>query len=331
MHKLRNLFASAATAAALALTGCTATVPTAPLTSQQGSDRYVAAQRARANGPLLYVAHVVKHGGHYSSVLSILSLQGKTVGAITDYRYISGVCADAAGNVWVPNQRHRWYVDEFAHGGTTAIAELRPPRRWSILSGCAVDPVSGDLAVMGANIDGAQYAIIWSGARSGKPAMYHVPFYAAEAAYDDVGDLFITGPAGGSISEYFFAFGELAKGSGHVKRIQLDKKTGHPGGVQWDGSYVVVGTTQDRDPPRGCLYRVQVSGAKGRVVNAVFPKGLDRDLYPSAPVFVLHGDAVIGVAGTNGEGVWAWPYPAGGKPTQSLGSFETIQGVAISK
>jgi hypothetical protein len=327
---MRSLFASAAKAAALALAGCTATVPTAPLTSQQGSDRYVAAQRGHANEPLVYVAHLVKHRGHYSGVVSILSLQGKTMASITGYGYISGSCADAAGNVWVLNMRHRWHVDEFAHGGTTPIAELRPPRRWSILSGCAVDPVSGDLAVVGANIDGAQYAIIWSGARSGKPAMYHVPFYAGEAAYDDAGDLFITGPAGGSISEYFFAFGELAKGSDQVARIQLDKKTGHPGGVQWDGSYVVVGTTQERDRPRGCLYRVQVSGTTGKVVGVVFPHGFYPGLYPS-PLFVLHDHAVIGVAGTYGDGVWAWPYPAGGKPASQIASFKYITGLTISK
>ena len=155
------------------------------------------------------------------------------------YSYITGLCSDESGNVWAPNLRHgHWFVDEYAHGGSGPIEILPAPHRWLAFAGCAVDPNSGDLAVMGDNVDGVPFVLVWSGARSGKPAKYPVPFEPLNAAYDDTGNLFVTGWEGGS--DFVFEFGELAKGGSAVKPIELDKRAGLPGGVQWDGTNVVV-------------------------------------------------------------------------------------------
>jgi hypothetical protein len=250
---------------------------------------------------------------------------------ITGYGYITGVCADASGNVWVPNLRHgHWYVDEFARGGTKAIAELRAPHPWLDLGACAVDPSNGNLAVMGANIDGANEALIWNGAHSGKPAMYPVPFCQVSAAYDDADNLFVTGWGCGSTFNAFF--GELAKGSGHTALINIDKPPGVFGGVQWDGRYVAVAIAVNGNSAHSVLYRVQVSGTTGRVVGAVKPQGFHVGFFlSSSGFFVLHDGTLIGTAGKQGEHVWAWPYPAGGKPVKSIARYAGITGIALSR
>jgi|HubBroStandDraft_4_1064222.scaffolds.fasta_scaffold00006_89 hypothetical protein len=290
-----------------------------------------------AKGPLLYVDHVLGEGSHSYSVISILSLpEGRVLTKITGYGYISGLCSDASGDVWASDYRHgHWYADKFARAGTKPIEELQPPHRWSMLTGCAVDPASGDLVVLGENIDGVPYALIWSGGREGKPARYQVDFEPLFATYDDAGNLFISGWEGGS--DWFFEMAELASGSAKVTHMQLDKHTESPGDVQWDGKYVVVSTAlsrRTRNPfgefwtPR--LYRLQVSGSKGHVVQVVQPQGL-RGRIDVGMLFVLQNHAVIGMAGKRIYNLRTWPYPAGGKATRSIAHFNDIRGLAISQ
>jgi hypothetical protein len=289
-----------------------------------GAGAFGAPQIARvpSRGPLLYVAHVFGSGNLAHTVIAVLSLrQQKMVANITGYGYATGVCADASGNVWVPYYRHHnWYVDKFARDGTKPVAELRPPKA-SYLAGCAVDPGSGDLAVMD---NGKSAAVIWRGAREGKPATYAVPFSPLNAAYDGTGDLFVTGYAGDS--DVLFEFGELTKGSGAVTSVTLDKPVGGPGAVQWDGMYAEVATNVNRNRlnSKARVYRVQVSGTTGKVVDVVRP----QDFYHT--LFVLHDRAVIGLARRSGEQIWVWPYPGGGKPTQRLTGFDTVNAIAVS-
>ncbi|MBV9263881.1 MAG: hypothetical protein JO324_06120 [Candidatus Eremiobacteraeota bacterium] len=310
---------SIGTAAAL-LAGCGGSPP---IDAPTGFAAQRVAPAADAREPLLYVAH--------KSVVSIISLpQDKALTRITGYGYITGVCSDTSGNVWVPNLRRRhWYVDEFARGGTKAIKELRAPHRWASLGACAVDPSNGNLAVMGANIDGDNVALIWSGAGSGKPAMYSVGFCAVGAAYDDASNLFITGWACGSTFNPYF--GELAKGSGHTALIKIDKPPGVYGGVQWDGRYVAVAVAAKGKSAHSVLYRVKVSGTTGEVVGTVKPQGFHVGFFGSSSgFFVLHDAAVIGTAG-NGALVWAWPYPTGGKPVKAIARYKGIIGIALSR
>jgi hypothetical protein len=304
-----------------------------PFDSAQGRPAQDGIQQAsKSDGPFLSVAHRTSHGGRSESVVSIISLpQDKVLTRITGYGYISGVCSDASGNVWVPNQRHgHWYVDQFARGGSKEIDQLRAPHRWSSFGACAVDPTSGNLAVMGANIDGANKALIWSGVPSGKPAMYSLPFCPVSAAYDGAGNLFMTGWACGSTFNAYF--GELAKGSGHVALIKLDKRTGPFGGVQWDGTYVVVAVAVSHRRVHRLLYRVQVSGTTGKVARTVKPQGFYMCYCFGTPsgLFVLHDGTIIGTAGKHGEGIWMWPYPAGGERTQSIARYEGINEMALS-
>jgi hypothetical protein len=119
------------------------------------------------------------------------------------------------------------------------------------------------------------------------------------AAYDDADNLFITGWGCGSYFNIYVS--ELAKGSDRVSLITLEKRTD------------VAPATVRR---HSLLYRVQVTGATGKVVGTV--------------LFVVHHQAVVGMAGRLGERVLAWPYPAGGDPVQSVARYEGIDGIALS-
>jgi len=305
------------------LSGC-GSIPV-PAGAPSGSEAQLIAPASDAGGPLLYVAH--RLSGQSETVVSIISLsRGKELARITGYTNISGVCSDDSGNVWVPNMRgRRWYIDKFARGSTKVIDELTPHPRLS-LGACTVDPSSGNLAVMGTNRYGANEALIWSGPPAGKPAMYSVPFCTVSAGYDDADNLFITGWACGSTFNAFF--GELAKGSGKVAFIKIDQQTGPYGGVQWDGQYLAVALAVHEHSK---IYRVQVSGTTGNVVGVVRPQRFYVGFFGSVSgLFVLHHGTIIGTAGKRGDGVWAWPYPAGGKRTQPIARYESITGIALS-
>lgn len=115
-----------------------------------------------------------------------------------------------------------------------------------------------------------------------------------------------------------------------MTRISLDKAVGEPGSVQWDGTYVAVATSVHRHRRAPKLYRVQVSGAKGKVVGVVLPQGLAGAGY-SGLIFALHDGDVIAPAGASGERVSAWLYPGGGKPTRSIATYESINAIAIAQ
>lgn len=279
-----------------------------------------------SSGDLLYVAHVVgeaKHEPH--GVVSILTLpHGKVVATIAGLS-ARGICSDASGNVWVVTYTPKgWYVDKFAHGGTTPIAKIRMPKH-AFGNGCAVDPTTGNLAVVN-DENGVSYSgaiDVWTGARKGEPALVNVPFVPQDLAYDERGNLYIGGFPGGS--DFWLELGELAAGSKAVTRIQLDKRVGFPGDIAWDGKYVAAQT--GGDGVRSRIYRVRVSGNMGKVVAAVYPS--DPALYYMS-WFCLYEGSVIGMAGHSGTQVYVWPYPAGGMHTKFIGRFTSIKGMTIS-
>jgi hypothetical protein len=316
------------TVAVAILAGCSGwqqQIPATGASAETGSGLRRNAMASHAGEPLLYVARA-------HDAISILSLRDdKAVALIRGYGYAAGVCSDPLGNVWVTNYRHgRFYVDEFAHGGTKAIAHLRAPNG-SNLAGCAVDPISGDLAVVGYNT-----ILVWSGARDGKPTRYSVYFAPLFAAYDNAGNLFVTGWEGGS--DWFFVMAELAKGSQKVTNIRLDRHAYEPGEVQWDGKYVVVATTVNRRTRNPFsnksvfrLYRLQVSGKSGHVVQVVQPQRLRNGDSETGVLFVLHDRTIIGVAGKKRESLLAWSYPLGGKAMGTIAHYRDIHALAISE
>src|ERR1700722_10564335 len=66
---------------------------------------------------LLYVS------GNSGSVYIFSFPKGKLVGTLTGFQEVAGVCADAAGNVWVANSSD-FDLIEFAQEGAAPIATL---------------------------------------------------------------------------------------------------------------------------------------------------------------------------------------------------------------
>lgn len=246
-----------------------------PFVSPEGGTAAINA----TSGDLLYVAN---EGG--SKGVSVLTFpQRRRVATITSVSSPSAACSDTAGNVWVSafdTATRKFHLYKFVHGGTKPVERL-PPVRY-IVEGCAVNPTTGDLAVLAAESGARGEILIWPGARKGHAVVYPIGFNPlGGGGYDDQGNLFVAGLEG---STAFFVFAELPKGSQEFTDIKLDKPAVFgPGSVQWDGRYIAVGLVP-RSGDGGAIYRVQVSGKVGKVVGIVHLRHL-----ASFPRFCIAG------------------------------------------
>jgi hypothetical protein len=245
---------------------------------------------------------------------------------------VTAMCSDTAGNIWLIAYRSgpkAYYAEKYPHGATKPIAEIRIPKYYG--SGCAVDPSSGDLAIMdpaGGKQEGSGSIVVWANARSGKPAVYDVPFNPENGAYDNDGNLFFDG-CDCSNSDPWLIFGELAKGRHAVAALRLDKKTALPGGVQWDGRYVAVqtGGYQPYLKGRPRIYRFEASSGLGHVVGTVIPK---NPALSGTAFFAVYGSSVVSTTGAQRGEIDIWPYPGGGVHTRTVGLFGDVRGLTIS-
>ncbi|MGA8099073.1 MAG: hypothetical protein WB810_10480 [Candidatus Cybelea sp.] len=294
------------------LTGCGAGREQSALPGVPGNE---AAQRA-AGGDLLYVAHVEKkETSRYQGVLSVMTFpHGKTVATIALPDFATGTCADTSDDVWVVAEH---YAYEYARGGTTPIAKIHITHTGKTTTGCAVDPTTGNLAVLTGFYEGSapSHIDVWPGAHEGKPVRYPITFSPIACAYDGSGNLFVDGYVGSTV---FFELSELPKGSDSTKNIQT-KLYEFPGGVQWDGKYLAVFSGP-------VLYRISVSGSVARVVSKYRP----RHVYSGTPLAIADG-SMVADSGGNGTNVSLWHYPGGGKATKRLTSLEyAARGLTIS-
>jgi hypothetical protein len=227
----------------------------------------------------------------------------KPVGSIS--ATTRGLCSDKEGSVWatVELEAYTFEMVEYPHGGTTPIAQL--PAGPAIPYGCAVDQKTGNLAVTSFPKFGSQhgYVAIYRKAK-GTPRIYSDPnidrYYAC--AYDDRSNLLVQGYESGSDD---VAYADLAKGSRKLQDVSLEQLGGVPGGVQWDGSYFVVGLRDN-----GTIYRIAVANGKGSVVGQT---QLDRaQSQGGIDQFWIQGDRVVATTG-NEDAHWmaVYPYPQG--------------------
>jgi hypothetical protein len=239
------------------------------------------------------------------------------VKAIEGVGYVYGPCVDAKGNVWVPaaeNRRAR--VVEFPPGKTKAIAGLDIPKGDGV-GECAVDPVTGNLAVLG-----SQSVNIFTKAKSNATNYGIGNVFIEGCAYDDKGNLFVDAMRRIGSSLTAFTLYELPKGSKTFTSITLDKRTGFAGGLEWDGEYLALVTGGNGVRP--VLYRFTVSGSKGTVVQSVHFNGLSYIAW-----FATGDSRMVGTSGVNGSRIRYWPYPGGGAWTSELPS-RNVEGMAIT-
>jgi NHL repeat len=252
-----------------------------------------------------------------AATVSVYSWPGKLLGTLTGFTRPAGLCSDPNGNVFVTDYEASDIV-EYAHNGAFPIRTLKDPRERPI--GCAVDPVTGNLAVTNQHgVSSGRGSISIYTKAKGRPKIYSDVSAASMdfCGYDDRGNLFADGLDAGSA----FILVELQKGGTTLSTIKVNAQIGYPGAVQWDGKYLTIA-----DLTADAIYRVVVSGFKAKVQGKTVLNGATG----LAQSWIV-GSKVIAVNfGGSPANVLIWNYPAGGAPTKSVGTFMQPFGVTVS-
>jgi hypothetical protein len=250
---------------------------------------------------------------------------GRLVGSIPGGG--SQLCSDHNGNVFVAATDVG--VVEWAHGGTKPIAVFSDPNIYA--QACAVDPVSGNLGVVGYTVASHEGVVAVYQSTQSTPTVYTDEDSGGlfHCTYDDQGNLFATRL--GRVSDGRLV--ELPRGSGSLTYVSIGHAfagLGHA--VQWDGSYVAVGDRSVKPKGPGQVYQVRVSGSMGAVVNTV---GLsERSKRPPAlyEQFWIQNKTII-APNVDNTLVGFWRYPKGGEPKHSLKPSKSegaISGLTVS-
>lgn len=310
--------------AAVFLAGCNAgqlTLGAPPATPIRGGASLVSGKDSWMNPgasklDLLYVSDFEKNNVYaYSYPQGRLS--GVLKGILKYSVYPSGLCADKAGDVFVP-QSGSSVVAEYEHGSTKLVRTLQDPTEYPY--SCAVDPMSGDLAVVNLeSVTGAGGVSVYAQARgSPKKYRYGYAYKYFFASYDGEGNLFVD--ASYTSPREPFAFLELPKDGKALRRITLNQAFGIAAGVAWDGKYVTVG-----DSKSSKIYRFDISKAKGKKIGSTALNG-GRFITQ----FLIVGNTIV-AANFHGKSVRFWRYPSGGAPTVTIDGLGYPFGVALSK
>ncbi len=216
----------------------------------------------------------------------------------------TGLCANGNGDVFVPENDK---VLEYAHGGARPLAVLR-----NSLGGapqfCAVDPVTGNLAVSGGTFKKSAIAVYANA--TGNPRI----FQAAESdgrywslTYDDKGNLFVEagGSAGGPAS-----LRELPKGGARVRAVTWSgSRRPLLGSIQWDGKYLAA-ESPDKGSGSPAIFRYGVSESRatlqGKTALAGVPSPLQFWVYGTQVVVPGQGSSKFGAGA-----VTLYNYPKG--------------------
>jgi hypothetical protein len=259
---------------------------------------------------LLYVASYAGRTVEVYDYHTLAHLQ-----TLTGFTDPAGLCADAAGDVYVTDG-YSYDTVEYHHGATKPSRYLADPYGfpWS----CALNPVNGDLAVdNGVALSGGQYGIeIYKKAR-GVPKLYvdsAVPFYF-NCAYDPEGNIFFDGESEGYTEA---VEGELTAAGKQFINLTLEPNVAFAGGVAWWHGRLVIA-----DPESGDILRYRIAGSAGKFAGRTPFAGA-----PGVGAFFIHNNVVVGADYANND-VGAWPFPKGGSSRYTLG-VETPQGVVVS-
>jgi hypothetical protein len=244
---------------------------------------------------------------------------GNLVGDFKAGIYVSGMCTDTSGNVYILGYEDFSTILKYAHGATkpTSTITLHGYDAFS----CAVDPTTGDLAVLTSNTGDQVVAVIYPGG-SGSPTYYTLPVGTQwgrhGCTYDDSGDLFVEVQGKSNRAD---DIAELPEGGSSFSILtpnrNIEVKT-----LQWVSSYLAaIG--------KGVVYRLAVSGSSIQVTG-------DTKTDESGPLgWIQDSDVLIALYGNAHKSELAyWNYPKGGKATKIIQgvnkNFKDINGVAIS-
>lgn len=270
------------------------------------------------NGALLYATS----GRTIVSVFSYPTM--KSVGTLTGFIGANGACVDKAGDTFITNGGESSIL-EFAHGGTTPINTLDDPGAMPFA--CAIDPISGDLAV--ANFEGG--VAVYKSAQ-GTPITYSFMGVGAQfCGYDNKGNLFVDGYASYQVVRLL----ELQRGASQLENISVDFNHTTPvgaGPLQWDGQHLAMGFGEYN---RSLIYQLSVSGSNATIVGSTT---LEAPKLVVGFGWWIQGRKLLapnkhhGVRGYSNIGFW--DYPQGGKATTMVhvkdAEDDYIQNLAVS-
>jgi hypothetical protein len=250
----------------------------------------------------------------------------KLVEKITGFFQPQGECSDAHGHIWVSNTGTQQML-EFKPGAVRPIESLDDSLGFPV--GCAIDAVSGDLAVTNLfDGSGAGGIVVYRHAR-GTPTLYTSAnqFYYYFAGYDGAGDLY----SSGLTSKNAYALSTLPHGAKRMSPVRIEGGRLHfPGTVLWNGSALVLGDQRCGGAKTSCLYEATVSGTTATIEKRI-PLAQSCDVAQVVlQGYDLYGGNYDGPGCARGKSsVDAWKFPSGGRPVDSTSGIAQPVGAAI--
>lgn len=199
------------------------------------------------------------------------------VGELTGFSLPSGMCTDAAGDVWIPDTA-TGKIYEYQHGGTTPIEVMKHQSGHPY--DCAVDPNTGSLAVAEQHPNGhyRDYSVVFiylKGAKSGHayapPDGFQKVYFVA---YDNASNLFADGTPCLSYCEYGGGgppgLYELAKGQSVFNQLTISGATlNSPSAINWIKPTLLLGDQNFEGQGTNGAYKLFVSGLTATVVGTL--------------------------------------------------------------
>jgi DNA-binding beta-propeller fold protein YncE len=239
-------------------------------------------------------------------------------GTLTGFTAPTGLCVNPkTGAVWVTDIL-QYKVTEFEHGGATPVRTLDTNVGFD--DACAVDPVSGDLAVANNTVQGSDPGnlMVFKRAR-GKPQVYSDPkvFLVDFVTYDGGGNLFFDGFAYKQGSH--FRLDELPAGAHQLVNIAwTGPKIRFAGGVQYEGSTLAVA-----DARKPVIYQTTDGTVTG---TTALKKGCNVEQF-----FIDGGQLIAPSYCGSKSAVLVYNYPAGGAPVKTVTGFTYAFGAVVSR
>jgi hypothetical protein len=192
---------------------------------------------------------------------------GQQVGTVENVRFPEGMCTDKKGDVWITDA-YQGHITEYQHGGTTPIRTIVESIN-SVID-CAVDPVTGNLAILNSSGDKASIRI-YAG-RAHRATVYKLPFFGPTSiAYDSAGDLAVTGGQG-EVDELPYRGSEFE--SLAISGGTLNGATG----IQWGNPNFLIGVSGSGG---AAVAKVKVSKGVAKIVATIPLTGTIQFRYPA--------------------------------------------------
>lgn len=234
----------------------------------------------------------------------------------------SGECVGPNGDVFIVKDG-TGKIFEYAHGGKQPLKILESSSGDPI--GCSVDAATGDLAVASLGI-GVRGTVAIYKMRGANPQPTRI-----QSSKNTITALTIVSATFSSTAKIGAAISNLPsrlKGGSAFMNITLNQSIGWPGGVEWDGKYVLIG---DQGAP--VIYRFAINGSRGTKISSI-PLGSGVD---DVHQFFVQGKTLIAPnlyfnRTAAHSDVLFYDYPAGGKAFKKITrDAQVAQGAVVSR